>query len=248
MSDLSYEERLASYAKGKWAAPLAPRAPGERRFWLVKSEPETFSWDDLLGAPQRTTHWDGVRNHAARNFLRDGMRLGDRVFFYHSSTDPQAIVGICEVTREAYPDFTATDATHPAFDPDSDASAPTWYMVDLRAVEPLARPVTLPEIKTRTELGEMALLRIGRLSVTPVTPFEWETIVAMSRSEPAPASTREPKPASKTGTGARKGSSPKTTAKTSAKSRTKPRAKSGAKTATRAKKTAATKTTRRKSA
>src|SRR5688500_1733240 len=80
------------YASGKWAAAFAPRAPGERRYWLVKSEPDVFSFDDLLAAPRKTTHWDGVRNHAARNFLKDGMRTGDHVFYYHSMADPQAIV------------------------------------------------------------------------------------------------------------------------------------------------------------
>src|SRR5215211_360993 len=131
---------------GAWAAVFTPRAPGERRYWLVKSEPSTFSFDDLLAAKNRTTHWDGVRNFAARNFMRDGMKLGDQVFFYHSSVNPQAIVGVCEVSREAYPDATAFDAKHHGYDEDSDPNAPTWVMVDLRAVEPLTRPVTLPEI------------------------------------------------------------------------------------------------------
>ena len=174
------EERLAAYAKGAWAETFKPRKAGEKRYWLVKSEPETFSFDDLLAAPKRTMHWDGVRNHVARNFLRDGMQVGDRVFFYHSSTNPQAIVGICEVAREAYPDHTALDPKHDAFDPKSDADDPTWYMVDLRAVERLERPVTLAEIKKRPELAKMALLRIGRLSVSPVTEKEWDVILAMA--------------------------------------------------------------------
>lgn len=169
----------ASHEKGKWAATFAPRARGERRYWLVKSEPDVFSFDDLLAARGKTTSWDGVRNFAARNFLRDGMKLGDRVFFYHSSTNPQAIVGICEVAREAYPDPTALDRKHAQFDPDSRADDPSWFAVDLRAVAPLARPVTLAQIKARRELAEMALVRIGRLSVSPVTAAEWETICAM---------------------------------------------------------------------
>jgi predicted RNA-binding protein with PUA-like domain len=165
--------------KGKWAAAFATRAPDERRYWLVKSEPDVFSFDDLQKARNRTTGWDGVRNFAARNFLRDGMKLGDRVFYYHSSTDPQAIVGICEVVREAYPDPTAFDRKHDQFDAGSDPKDPTWFSVDLRAVGPLARPVTLAAIKNRPELSQMALVRIGRLSVSPVTPPEWETICAM---------------------------------------------------------------------
>ena len=166
---------------GKWAAALAPRKPNEKRYWLVKSEPEVFSFDDLLRAPEQTTHWDGVRNFAARNFMRDGMKLGDQVFFYHSMATPQAIVGICEVVREGYPDFTATDRRHPNFDEKSKPDDPTWYMVDLKAVAALPRAVTLPEIKGNTALGEMALVRVGRLSVSPVTAREWEIILTMSR-------------------------------------------------------------------
>ena len=173
------KKQAASHDQGKWAATFAPRGRGERRYWLVKSEPDVFSFDDLLKARNQTTGWDGVRNFAARNFLRDGMKLGDRVFYYHSSTDPQAIVGICEVAKEAYPDPTAFDPKHDQFDPNSDAKDPTWFMVDLRAVEPLTHPVTLSAIKARPELAQMALVRIGRLSVSPVTPAEWETICAM---------------------------------------------------------------------
>ena len=176
---MSDTDRIAGYADGKCAAAFAPRRPGERRYWLVKSEPETFSFDDLLKAPKKTTTWDGVRNAVARNFLRDGLKIGDQVFFYHSSTNPQAIVGIAEVVRESYPDATALDPGHDHYDPKSDPRSPTWYMVDLRAVERLPRPVTLAEIKQRPELKDMALLRIGRLSVTPVTKGEWETIRAM---------------------------------------------------------------------
>jgi predicted RNA-binding protein with PUA-like domain len=169
----------APHAEGKWAEWF-DRKPGERRYWLVKSEPEAFSFDDLVLAPKRTTHWDGVRNFAARNFLRDGMKLGDRVFFYHSMANPQAIVGVCEVVREGYPDATAFDKKSYGYDPDSKPDDPQWYVVDLKAVEQLPRPVTLVEIKARKELADMALVRIGRLSVTPVRAKEWETIVKMA--------------------------------------------------------------------
>jgi predicted RNA-binding protein with PUA-like domain len=169
----------APYEQGKWAAAFAPRKGGEKRYWLVKSEPGVFSFDDLMRAKDRTTQWDGVRNSAARNFLRDGMKVGDGVFFYHSSTDPQAIVGVAEVSREGYPDPTALDQKHAGTDPASSAEAPTWYAVDIRGVGPLARPVTLAQIKARPELAGMALVRIGRLSVTPVTESEWNTIKAM---------------------------------------------------------------------
>lgn len=168
-----------AHSEGKWAEWFT-RAQGERRYWLVKSEPEVFSFDDLVLAPKRTTHWDGVRNFAARNFLRDGMKLGDHVFFYHSMANPQAIVGICEVVREGYPDASAFDKKSYGYDPDSKPDDPQWYMVDLKAVEQLPRPVTLPEIKARKELADMALIRIGRLSVTPVRAKEWEIIVKMA--------------------------------------------------------------------
>lgn len=166
---------------GPWGKCFLPRAPGERRYWLVKSEPEVFSWDDLWRAPARTTPWDGVRNFAARNFLRDGMKKGDLVFFYHSMAAPQSIVGVCEVVREGYPDPTAFERGHYGYDADSSADDPTWFMVDLRAVEPLAAAVTLPAMKATKSLAQMALLRIGRLSVVPVTAVEWTVIVAMGQ-------------------------------------------------------------------
>jgi predicted RNA-binding protein with PUA-like domain len=172
-------ERLTAYEHGRWSSVFAPRARGEKRYWVVKSEPGEFSFDDLRRAPGKTTHWDGVRNAVARNFLRDGMKIGDEVFFYHSNAQPPAIVGIAEVVREGYPDPTALDPQHGHHDPKSDPRSPTWFMVDLRAVRELARPVTLPEIKKRKELAEMALVRIGRLSVSPVTKREWQLILEL---------------------------------------------------------------------
>ncbi len=173
----------APYAEGKWAHVFA-RSPGERRYWLMKSEPETFSYDDLEAAPKRTTFWNGVRNTAARNFMRDGMKKGDLAFYYHSNAEPSAIVGICEIVREGYPDATAFDPAHDYFDPGSNPAMPTWFMVDVRAVRRLARPVALPEIKAEPALSEMALVRVGRLSVVPVTEAEWETVLAMSEQPP----------------------------------------------------------------
>lgn len=146
----------------------------------MKSEPTTFSFDDLLARLDQTTFWDGVRNYTARTFMRDGMKLGDEVFFYHSNAEPPAIVGICEVVREGYPDRSALDANDPHFDPDSDPDDPKWFMVDVRAVRPLPRPVPLPELRARKELAGMALLRIGRLSVSPVRLNEWQTIMEMA--------------------------------------------------------------------
>jgi predicted RNA-binding protein with PUA-like domain len=171
--------KTAPPAEGKWSAVFAPRAKGEKRYWLVKSEPESFSFDDLWNSPDRSTHWNGVRNMTARNFLRDGMKKGDKVFFYHSSSDPSGIVGICEVVREGYPDSSAFDKTSDYYDEGSKPEAPSWFMVDLKATKRLAKQVTLHAIKATPALANMALVRISRLSVVPVTPDEWETIVAM---------------------------------------------------------------------
>ena len=165
---------------GAWDWVFELRGRGEKAFWLVKSEPGVFSFDDLMTKPDRTTHWDGVRNYTARNFLRLGMKLGDQVFFYHSNADPPAIVGICEVVREGYPDHTALDANDPHYDEGSDPENPDWFMVDLRAVRALRRPVTLPELRAQKDLAGMALLRIGRLSVSPVRPDEWKAIIALA--------------------------------------------------------------------
>lgn len=169
----------APHQDGAWAKWFV-RKPGETRYWLVKSEPDVFSFDQLLTAPKQTTCWDGVRNFSARNFLRDGMKKGDQVFWYHSNATPQAIVGVCEVVKEGYPDHTALDPRHDHFDEQSDPAAPTWFMVDLKAVRRLTRPVTLAAIKTTASLSEMALIRTGRLSVIPVTTAEWKTILKMA--------------------------------------------------------------------
>jgi predicted RNA-binding protein with PUA-like domain len=165
---------------GAWSAVFAPRTADEKRYWLVKSEPTTFSFDDLLRIPSKTTSWNGVRNFVARNFMQNGMKRGDRVFFYHSSATPTAIVGICEVVREAYPDDTAFDPASEGYDAQSSRERPTWFMVDLRAVAQFTRPVTLEEIKARPELKDMVLLRIGRLSVQPVSAAEWDVICRMA--------------------------------------------------------------------
>jgi predicted RNA-binding protein with PUA-like domain len=162
-----------------WEWVFVPRKRGELRYWLMKSEPETFSFDDLLKAPGQTTHWNGVRNHTARTFMQHGMKLGDQVFFYHSNAEPSAIIGICEVVREGYPDHTALDPKDEYFDPKSDPEDPTWFMVDVRAVRALPRPIPLPELRARKDLADMALLRIGRLSVSPVRKAEWDKIMGL---------------------------------------------------------------------
>jgi predicted RNA-binding protein with PUA-like domain len=148
--------------------------------WLVKSEPTSFSFDDLTRAPKKTTSWEGVRNYAARNFLR-AMRKGDRVFFYHSNAEPNAIVGICEVVREAYPDATQFDRKSELHDPKSTREDPRWSTVDLKAVRALPRPLALPELRGVAGLEKMELLRKGsRLSVTPVSEQEWGVVCALA--------------------------------------------------------------------
>jgi predicted RNA-binding protein with PUA-like domain len=161
------------YDQGAWAHVFAPRAPGETRYWLIKSEPDVFSYHDLQKAPKKTTCWDSVRNSSARNFMRDGMKKGDLAFYYHSNAEPSGIVGICEIVREGYPDPTSWDPQHDYFDPKSDPEVPTWYMVDVKAVKPFRTMVTLPQIKADQALAEMALVKVGRLSIVPVTPTEW---------------------------------------------------------------------------
>jgi predicted RNA-binding protein with PUA-like domain len=151
------------------------------RFWLFKSEPSEFSIDDLQQAKNQTTHWDGVRNYQARNLLRDEIKVGDRVLFYHSSTDPNAIVGVARVVREGYPDHTALDPKNPHYDPKASAHDPRWFMVDIQLERIFERPVTLAELRQVAALKEMELLRRGsRLSVQPVRATEFQRILKMA--------------------------------------------------------------------
>lgn len=148
-------------------------------YWLIKSEPGCFSIDDLAAAPGGVTAWDGVRNFQARNFLRDGMRLGDGLLFYHSTTDP-GVAGLAEVAREAYPDHTAQDPESGHFDPRARPDNPLWYMVDVRFVAKFPQVVPLAALRAVPELAGMELLRKGsRLSVMPVTETEFAVIRAM---------------------------------------------------------------------
>lgn len=150
------------------------------RYWLVKSEPSSFSWDDLWSSPKRTTSWEGVRNYQARNFLRE-MKRGDQVFFYHSSAEPNAIVGIAEVAREAYPDPTQFEKKHEMYDPKSTREDPRWSTIDLKAVRAFPRPVTLVELRDAPGLAKMTLLQKGsRLSVSAVTPEEWRIVTGIA--------------------------------------------------------------------
>jgi predicted RNA-binding protein with PUA-like domain len=150
------------------------------RYWLMKSEPGEFSIDDLAQRPNQTESWDGVRNYQARNMMRDEMKLGDPVFFYHSNCEAPGIVGIAEIAREAYPDPTAFDPAHKHYDPKSQIDRPTWFMVDVRFVRKLGRTITLTELKGYPELDGFFLIRRGnRLSVMPVSKAQWEFILSL---------------------------------------------------------------------
>ena len=150
------------------------------KYWLVKSEPDVFSIDDLAKSKDKTTHWDGVRNYQARNFMRDEMKKGDGVLFYHSNTDPMAVVGYCEVVKEGYPDHTQFDPEDRHFDPKADPANPPWIMVDIKFVKKFKNPVTLTDIKANPKLQKMRLVQRGnRLSVIPVEKKEWNEILKM---------------------------------------------------------------------
>lgn len=150
-----------------------------KKYWLVKSEPNAYSIDDLV--KDKKTHWDGVRNYQARNFMRDDMKKGDLVLFYHSNAEPTAVVGVCEIVKEGYPDFTAFDPEAKHFDPKSKEDNPTWMMVDIKLIKKFKRPVTLKEIKEHPKLQNMRLVQRGnRLSVMPIEKKEFDLILKLS--------------------------------------------------------------------
>jgi predicted RNA-binding protein with PUA-like domain len=151
------------------------------RYWLMKSEPDEFSIDDLVAAPDQTTPWFGVRNYQARNFMRDEMRVGDRAFFYHSSCPEPGIAGIVEIARPAYPDQTQFDPKSDYYDPKSTRDNPRWQNVDVKLIRktPL---VALPLLRETKGLEDMVILRRGnRLSITPVTPSEWKIVEGLTK-------------------------------------------------------------------
>jgi len=146
------------------------------RYWLMKSEPSEFSIDDLVRARGQTTPWVGVRNYQARNFMRDGMRLGDRAFFYHSSCAEPGIAGIVEISHLAYPDATQFDRKSAYYDAKSTPDAPRWVHVDVKLVRK-TKLVTLPMLRATAGLEDMVVLHKGnRLSITPVTPAQWKIV------------------------------------------------------------------------
>ena len=152
-----------------------------RRYWLMKSEPDEFSIDDLVAAPSQSTPWVGVRNYQARNFMRDDMRVGDRAFFYHSSCPEPGIAGVVKIARRAYPDQTQFDPKSAYYDPKSPRDAPRWVHVDVKLVRK-TRLVTLPLLRATPRLEDMVVLRRGnRLSITPVTPAEWKIVEKLAK-------------------------------------------------------------------
>ena len=148
-----------------------------RRYWLLKSEPSAYSYDELV--KDGVSEWDGVRNFQARNLLRDEIQEGDGVLFYHSNTKPMAVVGTATVVRSGYPDYTAWDPKSDHPDPKSTPDKPLWYMVDIKAGERFAHPVTLERMRRAPGLEQMTLLRQSRLSVQPVTEAEWAVVIGM---------------------------------------------------------------------
>ncbi|GAB3786943.1 EVE domain-containing protein [Dyella agri] len=153
-------------------------SPREHHYWLMKSEPDAFSIDDLKRKKQEA--WDGVRNYQARNYMRDGMRVGDKVFFYHSNCAEPGIVGIATVATDAYPDPSQFDPKSKYFDPGSSRDNPRWLLVDVKFVKKLKRTITLKELQADAALDGMVLVRKGsRLSVQPVEAGHWEHILAL---------------------------------------------------------------------
>ncbi|MEQ1880898.1 MAG: EVE domain-containing protein [Burkholderiales bacterium] len=148
-------------------------------YWLMKSEPNVFGIEHLAAAPRKTAAWWGVRNYQARNFMRDGMALGDQAFFYHSSCPEPGIVGIVRVSRLAYPDETQFDRKSPYFDPKADQNTPRWFNVDVTLAKK-TRLVGLPELRVHKELAAMRVLQRGnRLSITPVESREWDFVMGL---------------------------------------------------------------------
>ena len=152
------------------------------KYWLMKSEPDVFSIDDLKNRKDQTEHWDGVRNYQARNMMRDEMKTGDQVFFYHSNCKEPGIVGIARIVREGYPDYTAQDPDSKYHDPKSTSDNPRWYMVDVQFVKKFATTLSLELLKQESALAEMSLVRKGnRLSVMPVSASQWKHILSLTK-------------------------------------------------------------------
>ncbi|PIK16059.1 EVE domain-containing protein [Halobacteriovorax sp. JY17] len=151
-----------------------------KKYWLMKTEPDTFSIDDLYSRPKKTEHWDGVRNYQARNFMRDEMKKGDLVLLYHSSCKVPGVAGIAEVVKESYPDYTSWDKKSAYYDPKSTSEKPRWFMVDIKFKKKFETYLPLTELKGMKKLKDMVLLKKGsRLSIQPVTKEEFEHITRL---------------------------------------------------------------------
>ena len=149
-------------------------------YWLMKSEPDAFGIDDLKALPKQTDSWDGIRNYQARNMMRDDMRIGDLVFFYHSNCKIPGIVGIMKVVSKPYPDHTQFDPESKYYDPKATTAKPRWMMVDVQFVEEFSHVISLTALKQNPALSDMAVVKKGnRLSITPVTKDQWQAIKAM---------------------------------------------------------------------
>ncbi|HEV7222969.1 MAG TPA: EVE domain-containing protein [Pirellulales bacterium] len=156
----------------------------QKKYWLLKSEPSSFSIQDLAACPKQTTFWSGVRNYQARNYLRDEMRAGDEVLFYHSGAEPPAIVGTATVVREGYPDHTAWDPKDSHYDVKAAPDNPIWQMVDIKLGRIFDEPLPLDSLRSVAALRNMELLRRGsRLSVQPVSRSEFETVLRLAESK-----------------------------------------------------------------
>ncbi|ABS78522.1 EVE domain-containing protein [Coxiella burnetii] len=149
-------------------------------YWLLKSEPTSYSIDDLFREKNKITRWDGVRNYQARNFMRDGMKKGDLAFFYHSNCEKPGIVGVVEVVRESYPDLTALDPEDHHYDPKSTPDNPRWLMVDIKFRKKFPQVISLQELRQNPKLKDLLILRKGnRLSITPVSKAHWDAIMKL---------------------------------------------------------------------
>jgi predicted RNA-binding protein with PUA-like domain len=156
------------------------KQPPGKRYWLVKSEPASFSIQHLARAPRQTTFWDGVRNYQARNLLRDEMQVGDGVLFYHSSADPPAVAGTATVVGAGSPDPSQFDTASDRHDPGSTPEAPRWFGVHIKLDRVFDHPLPLDDLRKKPALAKMVLLQRSRLSVQPVSAAEWQAILAMA--------------------------------------------------------------------
>ncbi len=160
--------------------------PAPMKYWLMKSEPDCFSIDDLAAEKNKTTHWDGVRNYQARNFMRDDMKKGHQVLFYHSNAKPPGVAGVAKIVKESYPDFTAFDPKDKHYDPKSKQAEPRWFMVDIKLQKKFKRELSLNELRGIKSLEGMVLLQKGtRLSIQPVTKKQFDVICKLAE-KPAP--------------------------------------------------------------